>query len=493
MQRSFNWTEKSRIGILGAGTWGIALARMLANTGHTITVWSAIEKEIEEYSKTRVHPNLPGMMIPDSITFTKSISDVCESKDLLIFAVPSVFVRSTAKKASPFIPEGQIIVDVAKGIEQGTLYTMTEVIRDELNNANKQVKMVALSGPTHAEEVALDMLTTIVSACDDLTIAGYVQGVFMNSCMRVYTNSDMCGVELCGAMKNIIALAVGISAGLGYGDNARAAIITRGMAEITRLGMAMGCSEQTFAGLSGVGDLIVTATSIHSRNNRCGILIGQGVPPKEAVDQVGMVVEGINAIPAALELAKRYNVEMPIVNAVDLVVNHSASPREIASGLMGRDKKMESPKTALDINFENMILESKRGTSMKRVITYGTFDLLHYGHINLLRRAKALGDYLVVVISTDEFNWNEKRKKCYFTYEQRKALVEAIRYVDLVIPETCWEQKKTDIHEYHIDTFVMGDDWKGKFDFLKDEGVEVVYLPRTPEISTTQIKQDLNK
>ena len=493
MQKSLYYIEKSRIGILGAGTWGMALARMLANTGHMITVWSAIEKEIEEYSRTRVHPNLPGMNIPESITFTKSISDVCENKDVLIFAVPSVYVRDTAKKASRFIPEGQIIVDVAKGIEQGTLYTMTEVIRDELNTANKQVKMVALSGPTHAEEVALDMLTTIVSACDDLTIAGYVQDIFMNSCMRVYTNSDMRGVELCGAMKNIIALAVGISAGLGYGDNARAAIITRGMAEITRLGIAMGCSEQTFAGLAGVGDLIVTATSVHSRNNRCGNLIGQGVPPKEAIEQVGMVVEGINAIPAALELAKRYNVEMPIVNAVDSVINHSVSPGEMAGDLMGRDKKMESTKTAFDIKFENIILRNKRGTNMKRVITYGTFDLLHYGHINLLRRAKALGDYLVVVISTDEFNWNEKHKKCYFTYEQRKALVEAIRYVDLVIPETCWEQKKTDIHEYHIDTFVMGDDWKGKFDFLKEEGCEVVYLPRTPEISTTQIKHDLNQ
>ena len=484
-------TQK-RIGILGAGTWGLALARMLANTGHIVTVWSAIEKEIEEYSKARVHPNLPGMKIPDNIAFTENVSDVCENKDVLIFAVPSVHVRSTAKNASAFIPEGQIIIDVAKGIEQGTLYTMTEVIRDELNTAGKQVKMVALSGPTHAEEVALDMLTTIVSACDDLAIAEYVQDIFMNSCMRVYTNSDMRGVELCGAMKNIIALAVGISAGLGYGDNARAAIITRGMEEITRLGIAMGCSEQTFAGLSGVGDLIVTATSMHSRNNRCGILIGQGVPPKEAIEQVGMVVEGINAIPAALELEKRYNVEMPIVNAVDMVINHSISPVEMASDLMGRDKKMERQKIALDIaSFEHTFLSNKRGIGMKRVITYGTFDLLHYGHINLLRRAKALGDYLIVAISTDEFNWNEKQKKCYFTYEQRKALVEAVRYVDLVIPEENWEQKKNDVHEYHIDTFVIGDDWKGKFDFLKEEGCEVVYLPRTPEISTTQIKKDL--
>ena len=482
-----------KIGILGAGTWGMALARMLSNTGNKITVWSAIEKEIDEFSKTRVHPNLPGMEIPDEVAFTKSIEEVCRGKDLLLFAVPSIFVRKTAEAAAPFIAYSQIIVDVAKGIEPNTLYTLTEVIRDEMNKAGKTVKIVALSGPTHAEEVALDMPTTIVSACDDLTVAEYVQDIFMNTCLRVYTNSDIRGVELCGALKNIIALAAGISSGLGYGDNAKAALITRGMVEITRLGVAMGCMEQTFAGLAGIGDLIVTATSIHSRNNRCGHLIGRGVNPNEAIKQVGMVVEGINAIPAALELSKRYDIEMPIVEAVDAVINQGADPLETVMNLMGRDKKMETAKSVLEINFENTILRNKRGTGMKRVITYGTFDLLHYGHINLLRRAKALGDYLVVVLSSDEFNWNEKHKKCYFTYEQRKALLESIRYVDLVIPETCWEQKKTDVHEYHIDTFVMGDDWKGKFDFLKDEGVEVVYLPRTPEISTTKIKHDMNK
>lgn len=191
--------------------------------------------------------------------------------------------------------------------------------------------------------------------------------------------------------------------------------------------------------------------------------------------------------------SERYGVEMPIVTAVDAIINHSAEPSETVKELMGRDKKMEVSKTPLDVAFETTVLRNKRGTGMKRVITYGTFDLLHYGHINLLKRAKALGDYLVVAISTDEFNWNEKQKKCYFTYEQRKALVEAVRYVDLVIPEENWDQKKTDVHEYHIDTFVIGDDWEGKFDFLKDEGCEVVYLPRTPEISTTQIKHDLNE
>lgn len=478
----------ANIGVLGAGTWGMALARMLSNCGHNVSVWSAIEKEIDELSTTRRHPNLPGMIIPDAIEFTKSIEDICLNKEILLFAVPSVFVRSITKRAKEYIKEDQIIVDVAKGIEHDTLYTMTQVIRDEIG---KSVKLVALSGPTHAEEVAKDMPTTIVSACDDLTVAEYVQDIFMNTCMRVYTNPDVLGIELCGAMKNIIALAAGISAGLGYGDNAKAALITRGMAEITRLGKKMGCLTQTFAGLAGIGDLIVTATSVHSRNNRCGNLIGQGVKVQDSIKQVGMVVEGINAIPAAMKLKKRYGQDMPIISAVDAVVNGNADPGDKVRELMAREKRNEISKSVLDINFENAIISNKRSTGMKRVITYGTFDLLHYGHINLLKRAKALGDYLIVVVSSDEFNWNEKHKKTYFSYEERKALLESIRYVDLVIPEENWQQKRTDMHEYHVDTFVMGDDWKGKFDFLKEEGVEVVYLPRTPEISSSKIKKDL--
>ena len=481
-----------RIGVIGAGTWGMALARMLSNSEHNVTVWSALPAEVEELSKTRRQKNLPNMEIPSDIVFTKEINDACQGKDILLFAVPSVFVRSTAKRASANVPEGQIIVDVAKGIEPDTLMTMSEIIAEEI----PQAKVVALSGPTHAEEVARDLPTTIVAAHEDISIAETVQGIFTNPVMRVYTNTDVKGVELCGALKNIIALAAGISAGLGYGDNTKAALITRGLAEIERLGVKMGCLPETFSGLAGMGDLIVTATSKHSRNNRCGYLIGQGYEPAEAVKQVGMVVEGINAIPAAMELAKKYEVEMPIIEAVNAVINHGAAAKNAVRELMGRDSKTELTKPILDLNYESAVIKNaamrvKGDQTMKRVITYGTFDLLHYGHINLLRRAKALGDYLIVVISSDEFNWNEKHKKCYFTYEQRKALVEAIRYVDLVIPEENWEQKRTDMHEYHIDTFVMGDDWKGKFDFLKEEGVEVVYLPRTPEISSSQIKHDL--
>lgn len=483
----------SRIGVLGAGTWGMALTRMLSRSGHDVQVWSALPEEIDQLSTTRRQKNLPDMVIPEEVEFTKDIREVCANKDILLCAVPSIFTRSTIRRATPYIPDGQIIVDVAKGIEPGTLYTLTQVIRDELSKDGKheKVQMVALSGPTHAEEVAKDIPTTIVSACEDLETAEKVQDIFMNTCMRVYTNIDVMGVELCGALKNIVALASGISSGLGYGDNTRAALITRGIAEIKRLGVKMGCLEETFNGLSGIGDLIVTATSVHSRNNRCGYLIGQGKTPDEAKKEVGMVVEGINAIQAAMELSEQYKVELPIISAVDAVINHGANPRKTVDMLMNRDKKSELSKSVLDINFENTLLKNERKTGMKRVITYGTFDLLHYGHINLLRRAKALGDYLIVALSTDEFNWDSKHKKTYFSYEQRKQLLEAIRYVDLVIPEEDWQQKRTDMKEYHIDTFVMGDDWKGKFDFLKEEGVDVVYLPRTPEVSSSKIKHDL--
>ena len=328
-----------KIGVLGAGTWGMALARMLCISGNEVTVWSALPREIEEFSATRRHPNLPGMVIPEELLLTKEIEEVCRDKDILLFAVPSPFVRATARKAAAYIRDGQIIVDVAKGIEADTLFTMTEIIADELKNPT--VKLVALSGPTHAEEVAKDLPTTIVSACADMEAAKFVQDVFGNTCMRVYTNDDVLGVELCGAMKNIMALASGVALGLGYGDNTKAALITRGMAEITRLGTAMGCKPQTFYGLAGIGDLIVTATSVHSRNNRCGLLLGQGVAPQEAIKQVGMVVEGINALPAAMKLAEKYQVEMPLAAAVNAVVNEGADPKDAVAKLMSRDQTTE--------------------------------------------------------------------------------------------------------------------------------------------------------
>ena len=329
----------TKIGVLGAGTWGMALARMLQLSGNQVTVWSALEREVEEFSATRRHPNLPGMIIPEQLQFTKDIGAVCTGQDILLFAVPSPFVRATARSAAPYIADGQIIVDVAKGIESDTLLTMTGIIAQEIQNPT--VKLVALSGPTHAEEVAKDLPTTIVSACEDMQTAQKVQEIFGNTCMRVYTNDDVLGVELCGAMKNIIALASGVALGLGYGDNTKAALITRGMAEITRLGLAMHCKPQTFYGLAGVGDLIVTATSVHSRNNRCGMLLGKGVSPQEAVKQVGMVVEGIHALPAAMRLAETYHVEMPIVAAVNAVVNQGADPKDVVAQLMSRDQTTE--------------------------------------------------------------------------------------------------------------------------------------------------------
>lgn len=330
------------IGVLGAGTWGMALARMLANDGKDVTVWSALPEEIDNLQKTGVHPNLPYMEIPKCMRFTKSIEEVCDNKDIILMAVPSVFVRGTAKQVAPYIKDDQIVVDVAKGIEADTLLTMTGIIREEFNRIGKtKARLVALSGPTHAEEVAKDMPTTIVSACEDYEAAKAVQDVFMNTCMRVYTNTDVLGVELCGALKNVIALAAGIAVGIGYGDNSKAALITRGMVEITRLGIAMGCNAETFYGLAGIGDLIVTAMSIHSRNNKAGMLIGSGKTPEEAIKEVGMVVEGINALPAAIKLSEKYGIEMPIITAIDKVINHGANPKETVTALMKRDKRSE--------------------------------------------------------------------------------------------------------------------------------------------------------
>lgn len=327
-----------KIGVLGSGTWGTALARHLSLGKNSVTVWSAIPEEVELLSKKRSHPNLLGMKIPDEIVFTGEIKDACLGMDMVVFAVPSVFVRSVANKAKAYIGKDTIIVDVAKGIETDTLKTMTEVIADELG----EVKLVALSGPTHAEEVAKDMPTTIVSASRDYDAAKTVQDIFSNNCMRVYTNSDILGVEICGALKNIIALGAGISAGLGNGDNAKAAIITRGAAEIARLGVAMGCDIKTFYGLAGVGDLIVTCTSIHSRNNHAGVLIGKGHSPSRAVEEVGMVVEGMNALPAAMGLSEKYGVELPIISAVNDIVNNNANPSDVVRQLMMREHKIES-------------------------------------------------------------------------------------------------------------------------------------------------------
>ena len=331
----------TKIAVFGAGTWGIALARLLAVNGRDVTVWSAIPAELKSLSTTRRHPNLPGMELPSAMHYTADIAEACTGRDILLFAVPSPFVRSTAKKAANYIPDGQLIVDVAKGVEDKTLMTMSEIIEDELARAKRTARVVALSGPTHAEEVARDMPTLIVAASEDEAAAKAVQKAFTAPSFRVYTNTDRRGTELGGAVKNVIALAVGIALGLGYGDNAKAALITRGNAELTRLGLAMGCKPETFAGLSGMGDLIVTCTSMHSRNLHAGMLLGRGKTAEEAKSEVGQVVEGINALPAVCRLAKKYKIEMPIVQSVDTILSGKLEARNALAALMGRDLKHE--------------------------------------------------------------------------------------------------------------------------------------------------------
>ena len=327
-----------KISILGAGTWGTALAKVLSDAGNEVTLWSAIHAEIDEMEHSRSHKNLPGMKLPEAIKLTKDISEACCEAEYIIFAVPSPYVRSTANSAKPFFRNDQIIIDVAKGIEADTLMMLSEVIKSEVG---EDKTVVALSGPTHAEEVAIGLPTTIVSACEDKGAATAVAALFDRTCIRAYTNPDVKGVELCGALKNIVALAAGASDGLGFGDNIKVAIITRGIAEIQRLGIAMGCDPRTFGGLAGIGDLIVTATSRHSRNNRAGYLLGKGYAPTEAIAEVGMVVEGINALPAAIKLSEKYGVELPIISGVNMVVGGLASPKEMTERLMGREQKSE--------------------------------------------------------------------------------------------------------------------------------------------------------
>ncbi len=331
-----------KIAILGAGTWGMALCALLAKNGHDITVWSALPDEIDHLRETRSIKNLPGLVLPDIITYTKDIRDAATDKELIIFVTPSNFIRATARSAAPHISAGTILSCAAKGIEKGTLKTMTEIIDDEMEIAGvKNYELVALSGPTHAEEVAMGLPTSIVAACTNEDVALKVASVFANSCMRVYTNTDILGVELSGALKNIIALAAGINTGMGFGDNAKAMLITRGAAEMTRMGLAMGAHLETFMGLAGIGDLIVTCTSRHSRNNRCGELIGGGMSYEEASKEIGMVVEGYHALAAAVALSQKYSVEMPIVNAVNDVINNNVSPVDAIRALMNRDIKNE--------------------------------------------------------------------------------------------------------------------------------------------------------
>lgn len=327
-----------KIAIVGAGSWGSALAVLLSNKYESITIWSIIKEEIDMLIKHNEHKHkLPGIKLPSSINYTTDIETAIKDKTIIIFAVPSKFVRQTAKLLKPYIKTNQIIVNVAKGLEDETLYTLSEVLEEEFPNN----EITILSGPSHAEEVARNIPTTCVVGANSKEIANHIQDVFMNTNFRVYTSLDVKGIEIGGALKNVIALAAGISDGLGFGDNTKAALMTRGIAEIGRLGNAMGAEIQTFAGLSGIGDLIVTCTSMHSRNRRAGILIGQGHTLEETIKEVNMVIEGAQTAKAALALAKKYNIEMPIIEQVNKVLFENKDPREAVEELMLRDKTRE--------------------------------------------------------------------------------------------------------------------------------------------------------
>ncbi len=332
-----------KIGILGAGTWGTALAALLTKNGHEVALWSALPEEIEALKATGTHRNLPGVPLPHWINYTTDIKVASSGVEMLVFVTPSEFIGDVAKKSAPYIDNGTIIINASKGLERGTQRTMTEVIGHALSEVRPtlSVTVAALSGPTHAEEVAVGLPTSIVAASESEEVALKIAAAFANTCMRVYTNTDMRGVELCGALKNIIALAAGMSRGMGFGDNAKAMLITRGASEITRMGMALGCERATFSGLAGIGDLIVTCTSEHSRNNRCGELIGGGMRYEDAAREIGMVVEGYHALEAATELSDKYGVEMPITRAVYEVIKLGKPIYEVMRNLMNRDIKSE--------------------------------------------------------------------------------------------------------------------------------------------------------
>ncbi|MBR3307011.1 MAG: NAD(P)-dependent glycerol-3-phosphate dehydrogenase [Lachnospiraceae bacterium] len=326
------------IGMIGAGSWGIALSWLLNNNGHKVTVWSALKDEIEMLSREREHKDkLPGVKLDDKISFTTDLEEACTDKELLVLAVPSIFTRKTAAQMKPFVKEGQKIVNVAKGIEENTLMTLDAQIAEELPQADVAV----LSGPTHAEEVGRGLPTMIVAAAKKKATAEYLQEIFSSPVFRVYTSPDVLGVELGGAIKNVIALAAGMADGLGYGDNTKAALITRGLAEMSRLGIAMGGHAETFAGLTGMGDLIVTCASVHSRNRKAGYLMGQGKTPQEAMDEVKMVVEGVYSAKAAKALAEKYGVEMPVVEKVNEILFSGLPCKDAVTDLMMRDKKSE--------------------------------------------------------------------------------------------------------------------------------------------------------
>lgn len=329
---------KKTIGIVGAGSWGTALAVLLANNGHDVTVWSYNSSEVLELSHSFENKRkLPGVIIPSSVSFTDDVAFAVKNKDVVITVVPSIHIKNTAKLIAPYISEGQVIVNASKGIDSKTLMTISEQIQTEIPNANVAV----LSGPSHAEEVGKGLPTTCVIGAENESEAKALQEIFMSDVFRAYTSTDIVGIEVGASLKNVIALAAGIADGLGYGDNTKAALITRGIAEITRLGIKMGGKPETFAGLAGIGDLIVTCASQHSRNRRAGVLIGQGYSAEDAMKEVNMVVEGVYSARAALALARKYGESMPIVEQINEVLFNNKNPEVAVKELMLRDCRPE--------------------------------------------------------------------------------------------------------------------------------------------------------
>lgn len=338
--------DMAKVGVIGAGSWGIALAKLLRTNGNEVTVWSIVEEEVAMLRREHEHiDKLPGVKLPEDVLFTTDLKEAIVGKEFLILAVPSVFTRSTAKSMAGYVTEGQIIVCVAKGIEEDTLMTISDVTEQEIPCADVAV----MCGPSHAEEVGIGLPTTVVAGAKTESTAKKIQDLFMNEVFRVYTSPDMLGMELGGSLKNVIALAAGMADGLGYGDNTKAALITRGIAEIAGLAVKMGAKVETLCGLTGIGDLIVTCESRHSRNRKAGMLIGQGYTMKQATDEVKMVVEGIYSAKAALALAKKYDVELPIIEEVNKVLFDDKPAKEGVKDLMVREKRVEH----LNLKWEN--------------------------------------------------------------------------------------------------------------------------------------------
>jgi len=334
----------AKITILGGGSWGIAIAVLLHKNGHEITIWSALEDEVKMLKENHEHKMLPGVRLPEDMGFIADDKEAVEGRDLLVMAVASAYTRSTAHRISGLVSQDQKILNVAKGIEEHSLMTLSEIIEQEIPQADVAV----MSGPSHAEEVGRGIPTSIVVGARSRATAEYIQNLFMNEVFRVYISPDVLGMELGGSLKNVVALAAGIADGLGYGDNTKAALITRGITEIARLGTAMGGKFETFCGLTGIGDLIVTCASMHSRNRRAGILIGQGKSYEEAMAEVQMVVEGVYSARAAMELAEKYQIQMPIIEQVNKVLFEGKSAAQAVKELMLRDRKEE----VLDIPWE---------------------------------------------------------------------------------------------------------------------------------------------